>query len=71
MPESQYIAKYVDDVREQFSSGHAREHAYRPALKNLMMGISNITAVNDPKRSEHGNPDMAFLKRPENNFFWV
>ena len=63
MPESQLVSDYADAVRQQFLSGHAREHAYRPALERLMSSFEDITAVNDPKRSEHGNPDMAFLKK--------
>jgi type I restriction-modification system DNA methylase subunit len=66
MSESQLVSGYADAVRQQFLSGHAREHAYRPALERLMSSFEDITAVNDPKRSEHGNPDMAFLKKSRN-----
>ncbi len=57
------ISKYLDDVREQFESGQAIEHAYRPALKTLMSNFEDTVAVNDPKHSEHGAPDFVFLKR--------
>lgn len=57
------IQKYLDEVREQFESGHAIEHAYRPALKALMSGFEDTVAVNDPKHSEHGAPDFIFLKK--------
>lgn len=57
------IQRYLDEVQEQFESGHAIEHAYRPALKALMSGFEDTVAVNDPKHSEHGAPDFIFLKK--------
>lgn len=57
------IACYLDDVTEQFYSGHAIEHAYRPALQRLMNSFDDTVAVNDPKHSEHGAPDFVFLKK--------
>jgi predicted helicase len=57
------IQRYLDEVQEQFESGHAIEHAYRPALKALMSGFEDMVAVNDPKHSEHGAPDFIFLKK--------
>lgn len=57
------IANYLDDVSEQFYSGHAIEHAYRPALQRLMNSFDDTVAVNDPKHSEHGAPDFVFLKK--------
>lgn len=57
------IQAYLSEVLEQFNSGHAIEHAYRPALKRLMSQFEDIIAVNDPRHSEHGAPDFIFLKR--------
>ncbi len=57
------ILRYLDEVTEQFYSGHAIEHAYRPALKALMSVFDDTIAVNDPKHSEHGAPDFVFLKK--------
>ncbi len=57
------IQNYLYEVREQFDSGHAIEHAYRPALKALMSSFEDTIAVNDPKHSEHGAPDFIFLKK--------
>lgn len=57
------VERYVSAVRSQFSSGHAGEHAYRPALQQLMGGFDECHPVNDPKRSAHGNPDFIFLKK--------
>lgn len=58
-----FTLKYLDEVREQFESGHAIEHAYRPALKSLMSHFEDTIAVNDPRHSEHGAPDFIFLKK--------
>lgn len=60
------VLQYLDEIREQFESGHAIEHAYRPALKALMSNFDDIIAVNDPKHSEHGAPDFIFLKKSNN-----
>lgn len=57
------ILRYLDEITEQFNSGHAIEHAYRPALKALMSTFEDTIAVNDPKHSEHGAPDFIFLKK--------
>jgi len=56
------IAKYLDEIAHLLKTGQAREHAYRPALQALMQCLDDVTAVNDPKRSEHGNPDFILLK---------
>lgn len=58
-----YIQSYLEEIKEQFDSGHAIEHAYRPALKRLISAFEDIVAVNDPKHSEHGAPDFVFLKK--------
>ena len=61
----EFIISYMNEVKTQFESGHAKEHAYRPALERLMSSFENVIAVNDPKRSAHGNPDFVFLN-PKN-----
>ena len=55
------IEIYIKEVNNDFQTGHAQEHAYRPALKNLMNSIDGVQAINDPKRSAHGNPDFVLL----------
>lgn len=57
------IQQYIHEVTQQLKSGHAREHAYRPALERLMSSFEDTLAVNDPARSENGNPDFVFLKK--------
>lgn len=54
--------QYLDELAQQLRSGQAREHAYRPALQRLMTSFDDVNAINDPARSENGNPDFVFLK---------
>src|SRR5580700_652599 len=61
------IETYVEEIRQQLASGQAREHGYRPALERLMRSFDGVGATNDPKRSEHGNPDMIFYKKTNHN----
>lgn len=61
------IASYLAEVSAQLATGHAAEHAYRPALKQLVESFGGNTAVNDPKRSEHGAPDFVFLRDSNEN----
>ncbi len=55
--------KYINNLITEFQIDVAREHAYRPAFKELMESISEIIAVNDPSRSEFGNPDFIFFNK--------
>jgi hypothetical protein len=57
------VAHYANDLQRQLATGHAAEHAYRPALQRLMEQIGEIDAVNDPKQSAYGSPDFVFLRR--------
>ena len=63
----QQIHDYLAEIKCQFHSGHAIEHAYRPALQRLMETFDDVVAVNDPKHSEHGAPDFVFLKQSNNS----
>ncbi len=50
--------KYIEDIQNQYNTGIAREHAYRPALKILIEDIMpDVTAVNDPAHIQCGAPD--------------
>ena len=64
---STFVAKntseFIKKVGEAYSTGHAREHAYRPALQGLFEAITGLRLVNDPKRSENGAPDFVFLNK--------
>lgn len=59
---SKDVDAYANDIKSAFQTGHAKEHGYRPALERLMNAVKDVKAINDPKRSEHGNPDFIFLK---------
>ena len=63
MDRTAIIKRYLSEVVEQFNSGQAKEHAYRPALKDLLSQFDDIIVVNDPKRSEYGAPDYIFIKK--------
>ncbi len=57
------VNKYLEEVQSKFKTGHAREHAYHPALQKLIEDInSSINAVNDPKQQKVGAPDFVLLK---------
>ncbi len=56
-----YISQYLNDVIKEFKTGVAKEHSYRPALKNLFESVDktkNITAINEPARGTFGAPDF-------------
>lgn len=56
------VKDYIDQIKKKYETGHAREHAYRPALEKLFEDITELNVVNDPKRSEYGSPDFVFMK---------
>ncbi len=60
---SQIVKIFIDKVNNQFQTGHAREHSYRPALEELFKEITGLKVVNEPKRSEYGAPDFVFLNK--------
>lgn len=60
----QALTLYVDNLRREYATGIAREHAYRPALKSLLEAVENgIIAVNDPKHIEAGAPDYVVQRQ--------
>ena len=57
------VEDYISSVEEKFKTGQAREHAYRPAFEALIHALDPaLKILNDPSRSEHGNPDFVFLR---------
>jgi len=62
------VQEYINQLRQELRTGNALEHSYRPALKNFIESIeSNVRAVNEPSRSEHGAPDFIFLNKTNVN----
>lgn len=58
------IDAYLAKVAAGLATGHAREHAHRPAFQDLIQSFEKeLHIVNDPKRSEHGAPDFIFLRK--------
>ena len=52
------IQEYIRAVDEQFQTGVAHEHAYRPALQQLLDEmLPNYTVTNEPSRYQCGAPD--------------
>lgn len=65
------IGSYLEQVRSAYSSGHATEHSYRPALHALFRSIDPaLSVINEPKKSEGGMPDFLF-NRGEVPFGWA
>lgn len=57
------IAKYLGVLTDKLKTGQAREHAYRTAFEALIKSLDpSLHPINDPSRSEYGNPDFVFLR---------
>jgi len=54
-----YIQKYLERIIAEHKTWRAREHSYRPAMKELLENInSNILATNEPAREKCWAPDF-------------
>jgi len=50
---------YLENIIKEFSTGRAREHSYRPALKALLESLNDsILATNEPSRESCWAPDF-------------
>jgi len=57
------VDAYFAELAEKFKTGQAREHAHRLAFGSLIKALDlKLNVINDPARSEHGNPDFVFLR---------
>ncbi|MDE5578473.1 MAG: DNA methyltransferase, partial [Alistipes sp.] len=57
------IQEYISEIQKQFATGYAREHAYRPALKQLLETmLPHLTALNEPARQSCGAPDYILVR---------
>ena len=66
------IKEYISELNSQFQTGIAREHAYRPALKDLFQELLPETIVtNEPARLECGAPDFIITRRDNQPIFFV
>ncbi|MBP3228887.1 MAG: N-6 DNA methylase [Bacteroidaceae bacterium] len=58
------IHAYLRAINEQLRTGHAREHAYRPALQQLLQTLlPACTVTNEPARIACGAPDFIVTQR--------
>jgi len=58
------IQNYLDKIKAEFATGRAREHSYRPALKDLLEAVnSKILATNEPAREKCGAPDFVITDK--------
>jgi predicted helicase len=65
------ITEYLADLRRNHATGEAREHAYRPALRDLLQALrTGVTAVNEPKHTAAGAVDF-IVKRGEEPIGWL
>jgi hypothetical protein len=57
------VAEFLGKVTEKYKTGIAREHAYRPALEDLLKALGDdLTPVNDAAKTEVGAPDFILMK---------
>lgn len=57
------VQEYLNEVQSKWQTGIAREHAYRPALENLVKRtLPDLTALNDPARIHVGTLDFIIRK---------
>lgn len=58
------IKEYINAIDEQFQTGIAREHSYRPALQQLLAEmLPNHTVTNEPAHFECGAPDYIIQQK--------
>jgi len=62
------LNNYLQAAQQQFLSGNAREHSYRPALSELLVAIAPDDAIvtNEPARVKCGSPDFIIAKNTGN-----
>jgi hypothetical protein len=57
------VEDFIAGVESLYSTGLAREHAYRPLLAKLFERFPDVLPINDPAKSAHGFPDFVFLRK--------
>lgn len=62
------IATYIKSINEQFRTGIAREHSYRPMLQQLLNEmLDSLVVTNEPARIDCGAPDFIISSKKTNN----
>ena len=58
------IKEYITALNQQLQTGKAREHAYRPALQQLLSSLMPFaTVTNEPAREACGAPDYIITEK--------
>ena len=61
------VRDYLSQIQDKYRTDVAGEHAYRPALQELLQSAdAGLNAVNDPARTEIGMPDFVVLRQQGN-----
>ncbi len=57
---------YIDELNRQYKTGLAREHSYRPALKDLLQSLlPKMVVTNEPAHFECGAPDYIIQREKD------
>ena len=60
------LKEYIKDLNQQFKTGIAREHSYRPALKDYLQSLlPKMVVTNEPAHFECGAPDYIISREKD------
>jgi len=60
------LKQYIDELNTQYKTGIAREHSYRPALKDLLQSLlPKMVVTNEPAHIECGAPDYIISREKD------
>ena len=60
------LKQYIDELNKQYKTGIAREHSYRPALKDLLQSLlPKMVVTNEPAHFECGAPDYIISREKD------
>jgi hypothetical protein len=60
------LKQYVNELNKQYKTGIAREHSYRPALKDLLQSLlPKMVVTNEPAHFECGAPDYIISREKD------
>ena len=65
------INSYIKQINEQYKTGNAREHSYRPMLQQLLTDmLHGFIVTNEPARISCGAPDY-IISRGDMPVFYI
>ena len=60
------LKQYINELNKQYKTGIAREHSYRPALKDLLQSLlPKMVVTNEPAHFECGAPDYIISREKD------